>query len=180
MWQNNENKGGVLGDTFEMLSFKINEQTFGINIFKVKEIIRLTSYDKISALPNSHELVMGIKNVRDLIVPIIDIRKAIMASCSDSVVEGFLLILEINNQVHGIIVNEVINIEHVAWSDIAPPPHAFLKKGYISSVAKHNKQVIGILDVEKVIGLIQGEDCTEFKKDIVGLGKNILVMNNSH
>lgn len=171
-------EGAFFGKTFEMLSFELSGQVFGINVFKVKEIVRLSSNERFTSLPYSHPYVRGLKNFRDFAVPVIDTNKAI-AKRKDYSEPKFLLILELANEVKGLMVDEVNIIEHVPWSDVEPAPKSVGRNSFVTSIAKVGEKTIPILDVEKIISAIEGESKADLITDDIGKGKSVLIVDDS-
>lgn len=133
----------------ELLIFQLgNDQLYGINVFKVKEII---SSIEISRVPQSHDIVVGVSNIRGTTVPIYDLSKGIGKEYLSREEKTFLILTEINQLQQGFLVSNVHKIINVSWNDMHPPPPGVGNDCYLTSITKFNNQLIEVIDVEKVL-----------------------------
>ncbi|QYJ91672.1 chemotaxis protein CheV [Shewanella halotolerans] len=140
----------------ELLLFRINAtQLFAINVFKVKEVVKLP---KLSALPGSHPSIKGVANIRGTSIPVIDLRAAIGFQPMNSDQEANLIITEYNRSVQGFMVGKVDHIINMTWSDIMPPPKSTGSHNYLTAITKVEvdgaTRLVSIIDVEKVLAEI--------------------------
>lgn len=127
---------------------------FGINVFKVKEVMVVP---KITPLPNMQDCLSGVVNVRGQSIPVINVPKYCdVASDEDPKI---LIITEYNRRIQGLLAHEVESIERIAWADIKPPP--------LTASADEQDLITGLyqvepgrslmlLDVEKVLSDVLG------------------------
>jgi len=169
----------AFGNTFEMLSFQIGNETFGINIFKVKEIVQISENEQLSRIPHSHSYIIGLKKIRDKVIPVFDTRKVISGKSTDTIDKKFLLVIEVSNSLRGLLVDNVTNISHIPWANVVPSPQIIGKKAYISSVVNIDSAVTAILDVEKILSEIDGNDTTPLNESSVGQGRSVLIVDDS-
>ncbi len=151
----NPNSGGVLeaneraGTRLELLLFKLSgPQTYGINVFKVQEVI---PYQPITAVPGSHPLVKGIATLRGVTMPIIDLSEAIGYSPLPDPRTSKIVITEYNRSVHGFLVDRVERIINTQWEEVQPRPKGTGRNSYTTAVTLVDGEMISILDVEKVL-----------------------------
>ncbi|SEG39996.1 chemotaxis protein CheV [Vibrio hangzhouensis] len=140
----------------ELLMFTLNSrQTFAINVFKVKEVLKLPA---LTQLPGSHPSIRGVASLRGESVPVIDLRRAIGFPTPNDSGDQNLIITEYNRSVQGFLVGEVKNIVNTAWTEIQPPPRTVGRSNYLTAITKveENQQVnlVEIIDVEKVLAEI--------------------------
>ncbi|ELR66013.1 Chemotaxis protein CheV [Photobacterium marinum] len=140
----------------ELLIFKLHtSQLFAINVFKVKEVVKLP---KLNSLPGSHPNITGVANIRGLSIPVINLRQAISMRHGEEEGECNLIITEYNRSVQGFLVGEVMNIENLTWRDIQPPPSQVGRNNYLTALTKLNRdgaeRLVSIIDVEKVLSEI--------------------------
>lgn len=140
----------------ELLLFKIHgDQLFGINVFKVREVIR-TPF--ISPVPKSDSRVVGVSDIRGHTMPMIDLAKSLglppvpMESYRDSLT----IVTEFNSSVQGFLVEDVDRIVHLRWEDILPPPDSLLSVNYLTGITRAQNQIVEIVDVEKVLAEVSG------------------------
>ncbi|ARD22648.1 chemotaxis protein CheV [Shewanella japonica] len=140
----------------ELLLFKISAtQLFAINVFKVKEVVKLPA---LSALPGSNNNISGVANIRGMSIPVINLRGAIGFSPMPVSEDCNLIITEYNRSVQGFLVGKVEHIVNMTWSDIMPPPKSAGANNYLTAITKLTEndveRLVSIIDVEKVLAEI--------------------------
>lgn len=172
----------------ELLLFNLNSrQVFAINVFKVREVIKVPPTIK---MPGSHPNIMGVASLRGVAVPIIDLRRAIgfPESKLDNQ-EQNLIITEYNRTVQGFLVGQVRNIINTAWTEIQPPPKSVGRANYLTAITQIKEQnqthIVEVIDVEKVLAEIIDYDVS-ISEDVLDheilpamVGRNILIVDDS-
>ncbi|MGR5324429.1 chemotaxis protein CheV [Vibrio sp. DNB22_17_1] len=172
----------------ELLLFTLNSrQLFAINVFKVKEVIKLPSLTK---LPGSHHNIRGVASLRGEAVPVIDLRASIgFPPLRGEAEEENLIITEYNRSVQGFLVGSVRNIINTAWTEIQPPPLTSGRSNYLTAITQvkdsDTSQIVEIIDVEKVLAEIVHYDVIisdgivdqELANALVG--RNVLIVDDS-
>jgi two-component system, chemotaxis family, chemotaxis protein CheV len=139
---------------FEMLLFSLgNKQKYGINVFKVQEVIQCPP---LTAVPNAHRIVRGIANMRGKTISIMDLSMAIGLKPISDTKNRYVIITEYNRSVQGFLVNSVDRIVNLTWKEILPPPKGLGTENYMTSVTKIEDKLVEIIDVEKVLAEIGG------------------------
>ncbi|MCK7548313.1 chemotaxis protein CheV [Marinobacter koreensis] len=147
----------------ELLLFRLRgRQTYGINVFKVKEVLQCP---KLSSIPQSRSVVRGVSNIRGETIPIIDLSMAIglPGIPAESLPTSFVIITEYNRKTQGFLVTGVDRIMNMNWEEILPPPKGTGRDVYLTAVTKVDDKLIEIIDVEKILSEFSplGEDVTE-------------------
>lgn len=140
----------------ELLLFRINStQLFAINVFKVKEVVKLPP---LNAMPGSHPHIFGVANIRGISIPVIDLRSAIGFKPVAPGDDANMIITEYNRSVQGFLVGKVEHIINMTWSDIMPPPKMAGRNNYLTAITRiehqGQSQLVSIIDVEKVLAEI--------------------------
>ncbi len=172
----------------ELLLFSLNSrQLFAINVFKVKEVLKVPTLTK---LPGSHHNIRGVASLRGESVPVIDLRQAIgfpPSRLEDQ--EENLIITEYNRTVQGFLVGQVRNIINTAWTEIQPPPRSSGHDSFLTAITRVKEDdvthIVEIIDVEKVLADIIHYDVsisdgvldTELMPIISG--RNVLIVDDS-
>lgn len=113
-----KNKAKIMEYDFKIVSFKIGGEYYGIDIMKVKEILKARKFTRI---PNSLDFVVGVLNLRGEIIPIIDIGKMFhLEGSADSEVKS-IIIIKIENLQLGLAVEQINHVIPLRRSDIQPP-----------------------------------------------------------
>ncbi|ADT86508.1 chemotaxis protein CheV [Vibrio sp. Vb2880] len=172
----------------ELLLFSLNSrQIFAINVFKVREVIKMP---KTTKMPGSHPNITGVASLRGDPVPIIDLRRAIGFPPSRlENPEQNLIITEYNRTVQGFLVGQVRNIINTAWTEIQPPPKSAGRANYLTAIThikeQDQTQIVEIIDVEKVLAEIIDYDVS-ISEEVLDpalvdemVGRNILIVDDS-
>ncbi|WP_127470431.1 chemotaxis protein [Thiomicrorhabdus aquaedulcis] len=141
----------------ELLLFTIRgKQLFGINVFKVREVIRTPD---ISPVPKSDARVVGVSYIRGKTMPMIDLAKALDLEAIDPTKYGetLTIVTEFNSSVQGFLVEDVDRIVHLRWEDILPPPDSLQNLNYLTGITRARDQIVEIVDVEKVLTEVSGK-----------------------
>ena len=140
----------------ELLLFTIRgSQLFGINVFKVREVIRTPP---ISQVPKSDPRVVGVSDIRGLTMPMIDLAKALDLEPIDpeNYQNSLTIVTEFNSSIQGFLVEDVDRIVHLRWEDILPPPPTLQGVNYLTGITRAQEQIVEIVDVEKVLVEVSG------------------------
>jgi len=167
----------------EILMFKLNgAQRFGINVFKIQEVIQCPP---LTEVPHSHQVVRGVANMRGKTIPILDLSMAIGRTPVADPQEAFIIVTEFNRSVQGFLVAKVDRIVNMNWEQIMPPPKGAGKDHYLTAVTQIDKELVEIIDVEKVLSEVIGmnEDIPQALLDEAGeeteVKPHILVADDS-
>lgn len=139
----------VGGNRLELLLFRIQgEQIYGINVFKVREVLQCPP---LTSLPNSHEVVRGVAHIRSSTIPVIDISMATGNTPLADPSESFVIIAEYSGKVQGFLVSSVERIVNLNWEEIHPPPKGAGANHYLTAVTHVDEKMVEILDVERIL-----------------------------
>jgi len=138
----------------ELLLFRLDsQQLFGINVFKVQEVIQCPP---LTQVPDSHPVVRGITNMRGRTITVMDLGKAIGCAGVDRPQDNFVVVTEYNQHVQGFLVGGVDRIVNMNWADILPPPKGIGNDNYLTAVTRVDGELVEIIDVEKVLAEVIG------------------------
>ncbi|GFM65809.1 chemotaxis protein CheV [Pseudomonas cichorii] len=133
----------------ELLLFRLDgKQLYGINVFKVKEVLQCP---KLTIMPKSSRIVRGVANIRGGTIPIMDLAMATGSTGMISLVNSFVIITEYNTKVQGFLVHSVERIVNMNWEEIHPPPKGTGRDHYLTAVTRVDNQLVEIIDVEKIL-----------------------------
>lgn len=136
----------------ELLLFKlVGRQRFGINVFKVREVLKCP---KLTPLPQQDRYIKGIAHIRGQTISVIDLSKATGGPAIEQTEESFIIISEYNRSVQGFLVAGVDRITTLSWADVMPPPEGAGKSSYLTAVTQIDNEMVSILDVEKILNEI--------------------------
>jgi len=147
----------------ELLLFELqNGQTFGINVFKVREAIPCP---ELTQMPQSHTVVRGVARIRGQAISIFDLSMAIGDEPTYDIENGFVIITEYNRTVQGFLVANINRIVNTSWEEILPAPAGIGDNSFLTAITKIDDKIVEIIDVEKVLAEVVGID-NEVSEDL--------------
>ncbi|GLX13039.1 MULTISPECIES: chemotaxis protein CheV [Pseudomonadaceae] len=133
----------------ELLLFRLDgPQLYGINVFKVKEVLQCP---KLTIMPKSSHVVRGVANIRGGTIPILDLSIATGKRPLADLNGSFVIITEYNTKVQGFLVRSVERIVNMNWEEIHPPPKGTGRDHYLTAVTRLDEKLVEIIDVEKIL-----------------------------
>ena len=134
----------------QVVGFRIGNETFGVRIGSVREIVRVP---EITAVPSAPETVEGVINLRGKIIPVMDLRKRFGQSDIQPDKKNRILVVELENKLVGLIVNATSEVLKIAPSEIEAPGNLFAEgeSSYVTGVGKLKGRLIILLDIAKLL-----------------------------
>jgi purine-binding chemotaxis protein CheW len=154
------NKDHASGDILQLVSFKIGDEEFGVDILQVQEINRMLD---ITRVPNAPDFVEGVINLRGRVIPVIDLRKRFNLQQRARDKDTRIIVVELSNKVVGFVVDAVSEVLRIPRDLTEPPPSLAvgINAEYITAVGKLEDRLLILLDLEKVISTEQKEQLAE-------------------
>ncbi|HXP00451.1 MAG TPA: chemotaxis protein [Luteibacter sp.] len=135
-----------------MLLFRLGDrQAFGINVFKVREVLRRP---RLERMPSMHDLVAGSFDYRGSTIPVIDLAAAMGYPPLASVDTAHLIVTEFSRSVQGFLVSDVDRIVHVDGANMAAPPAALGYGPRVNAVTRLDGDLLAVVDVEQVLASV--------------------------
>lgn len=125
------------------------KETFGINVFKVREVMRTP---EITAAPEMPDCVEGMVSLRGVLVPVVDLAKYV--GIASETPRGIMIVTEYNGHTQGFLVEAVDTILRLDWAQMRVPPEMLTAKmgGLVTAVTElPSNRLVMMLDVEKVL-----------------------------
>jgi len=133
----------------ELLLFRLGgQQLYGINVFKVKEVLPCPP---LNAIPGRNSMVRGVAHIRGGTLSIMDMNQAIGLSPLENIDRCFVIITEYNRTSQGFLVRGVDRIVNMNWGDVHPPPKGAGNSHYLTAVTEVEGKLVEIVDVEKIL-----------------------------
>lgn len=167
----------------EIVEFKIGSSFFGINVAKVREIIR---YCYITLMPNAHPCIQGVFKPRDTVIPVIDLPKYLNINHGQSIEKDHFLISHFNKNTVAFRVDSVVGIRRLSWGDMEKVDDSIYDEasGVVTGIVKANDRLISVIDFEKILTDISPKTGIQMS-DIASMGprqrndKPILIAEDS-
>lgn len=167
----------------ELLLFNLGgRQRYGINVFKVKEVLQCPP---LSEIPRRNPVIRGVAHIRGGTIPIMDMRQATGYSPLDDIENCFVIITEYNRSTQGFLVRGVERIVNMNWGDIHPPPKGAGRENYLTAVTEVEGSLVEIIDVEKILAEVSplpaevSADVIENSKHEITVCKHVLIADDS-
>ncbi|ACM22165.1 scaffold protein CheW associated with MCPs of classes 40H and 40+24H [Geotalea daltonii FRC-32] len=140
----------VTGELIQLVSFCLDHEEYGVNVLKVREIIRLLN---ITRVPNAPSYVDGVINLRGKVIPIISLRKKFNLPDAEIDKRTRIMVIESGSEMMGFIVDEVSEVIRISAHDIQPPPpvaNSTIDLDCMSGVVNQAERLLVLLDLEKM------------------------------
>ncbi|MEO5343755.1 MAG: chemotaxis protein CheW [Gammaproteobacteria bacterium SHHR-1] len=147
--------------TIQLVTFKLEEETYGVNVMQVQEVLRVT---EIAPVPGSPPYVLGIINLRGNVVTVIDTRNRFGLNPGEVTDNSRIVIIEGEGQVVGILVDSVAEVVELRESEIDVAPNVGNEETarYIQGVHTHKGNLLIVVDINKLLSDEEWADLGSF------------------
>ena len=137
-------------EVFQRVTFQLENETYGINVMQVQEILR---YSEIAAVPGAPDYVLGIINLRGNVVTVIDTRSRFGLMPTDVTDNSRIVIIEAEKQVIGILVDSVAEVVYLKKSEMEPAPNVGTEESsqFIQGVTSREDGLLILVDLNKLL-----------------------------
>lgn len=128
--------------------FKIGEETFGVEVYKVIEIL---GSQRVYSIPELPDFLAGVINVRGEVIPLLDLRKRFGVKSSND--EDHIILVKYDTEKIAILVEEIKDIVSLSSKEITSPPMIFkgLKRKYLTGLGKIDDRIIILLNIDDLL-----------------------------
>ena len=136
--------------TIQLVSFRLDQEEYGIEITKVQEIILMGD---ITRVPQTPEYIKGLINLRSTVIPILDLRLRFGLKWEGATDKTRIMVVNVGGKTIGIIVDAVSEVLRISQEQVAPPPPtvAGLGRDYLTGLVKLEKRLLILLDIDKIL-----------------------------
>jgi len=149
-------------ELIQLVSFMLADEEYGVEVLKVREIIRMPT---ITKMPNVPQHVEGIINLRGKVIPIISMRRRFNLMENENNNQTRIIIMDVAGSLTGFIVDSVSEVIRIHGSEIQPPPSLVLSGGigqeFITGVYNHAERLLIIMDIDRMFSDAERESFTE-------------------
>ncbi len=134
----------------QLVTFQVSRETYGIDIFKIQEVLH---FQKITTIPNAPEFVEGVIQVRNQVIPVVDLKKR-LGLTEHGASRKRIVILELGERPLGVIVDDVSKVLLLGESDYEPLPEAVVgnqDRACISRLAKTDDGLVIVIAPERIL-----------------------------
>jgi purine-binding chemotaxis protein CheW len=137
-------------ELIQLVSFNLDQEEYGVDVLKVREIIRMPI---VTRVPNTPPYVEGVINLRGKVVPIISMRKKFSLTESENDKQTRIMVMDMEGELMGFIVDAVSEVIRIPGSEIQPSP-AMVAGGIdqecIAGVINQAERLLVLLNLEKM------------------------------
>lgn len=144
------NAKGAEDPILQWVTFRLEDETYGINVMQVQEVLR---YTEIAPVPGAPSYVLGIINLRGNVVTVIDTRSRFGLPMAETTDHTRIVVIEVDNQVVGILVDAVAEVVYLRQSEIETTPNVGNEESakFIQGVCHKNDELLILVDLEKMM-----------------------------
>ncbi len=138
-------------ELIQLVSFKLEHEEYGVNVLKVREIIRMPS---ITRVPNTPNYIEGVINLRGKVIPIISMRKRFNLPDGEISSQTRIMVIDMEGELMGFVVDAVSEVIRIAESEIQPPPavvNSAVEQECLAGVINQTDRLLFFLNLEKLI-----------------------------
>ncbi len=138
-------------DDLQLVTFKLGDETFGVNVEQVREIVKL---EEITRVPRMPTFIEGVINLRGLITTVIDLGHRFGIDGRGHTANSRIIIAEIGENQLGLIVDSVKDVIRAPNKSVSQPPKTMASQvdaSFLTGICKLPKQLVMLLDLGKVL-----------------------------
>jgi purine-binding chemotaxis protein CheW len=137
-------------EVLQWVTYKLEEETYGINVMQVQEVLR---YTEIAPVPGAPAYVLGIINLRGNVVTVIDTRARFGLASAEVTDNSRIVIIEAEKQVIGILVDSVAEVVYLRSSEIDSAPNIGTEESakFIQGVSNREGELLILVDLNKLL-----------------------------
>ncbi|CAM4074588.1 chemotaxis protein CheW [Pseudoalteromonas ostreae] len=137
-------------EVLQWVTFKLESETYGVNVMQVQEILR---YTEIAPVPGAPSYVLGIINLRGNVVTVIDTRARFGLMSAEATDNSRVLIIEAEEQVIGILADSVAEVVYLRSSEIDSAPNIGTEESakFIQGVSNRDGELLILVDLNKLL-----------------------------
>jgi purine-binding chemotaxis protein CheW len=138
------------GELRQFISFSVGEEEYGLELLRVKEVIRIR---EITWLPKAPTFVKGIINLRGDVIPIIDLRAKFGLESRENSAATRVIVVEVDGRLMGMVVDSASQVVRIPADQIDPPPPVLggFSKEFITGVGKLDDKLIILLNTDAIL-----------------------------
>ncbi|MGF1739700.1 chemotaxis protein CheW [Vibrio profundum] len=137
-------------EVLQWVTFQLEEETYGINVMQVREVLR---YTEIAPVPGAPDYVLGIINLRGNVVTVIDTRSRFGLMEGEITDNTRIIVIESERQVIGILVDSVAEVVYLRSSEIDTTPSVGTDESskFIQGVSNREGKLLILVDLNKLL-----------------------------
>jgi purine-binding chemotaxis protein CheW len=149
-------------EEMQMLTFSLDNVSYGVNVHQVREV---KNFEGVTPVPYAPPYVKGVTNLRGEVIPVIDLRRRFGMAAEKGIEDNGIMVIVQDKHPIGVMVDSVMEVLTLQKKDIESNPDSLIadKSQAVIGVAKHEKDLIILLDLMKVVSKSDIEDIKQTK-----------------
>jgi purine-binding chemotaxis protein CheW len=145
-----ENRKGAAGEEKQFISFTVGAEQYGLELMRVKEVIRMRH---VTWLPKAPSCVKGVINLRGDVVPIVDLRDRFGLEPVEQTAMTRVIVLEVEERSVGIVVDSASQVMRLPADQFDLPPQIMgeVARDFITSVGKVGESLVIMIDTDRIL-----------------------------
>lgn len=139
----------LLTDEVQLVTFKVDNEEYGVPIMQVQEVIRLAA---IVRVPGAPAFVEGIMDLRGKVLPVVDLRRRFHLPTVEHTASSRIVVVNIADMTIGLIVDSITEVLRLPKSAIEPPPRivAGIESRFVQGIGRLDKRLLILLDLDRI------------------------------
>lgn len=142
--------GQAAAEGAQYITFQVADEEYGIDIQRIQEIIR---YRVLTRIPNSPDFVLGVLNLRGVVVPVIDLRCRFHMDRRETDKRTVIVVVEVQGRVMGLVVDSVNDVVAFEEDGVKPPPSfsSSIRTDFIEGMGESDGKFIVLLAIDRLL-----------------------------
>ncbi len=138
-------------ESMQLVSFHLADETYGVEITTIREIILMCEITKV---PQTPHYIEGLINLRSSVIPVMDLRTFFGLPTGELTDASRIMVINVGERTMGVVVDGVDEVLRIQRDEIAPPPPtvACLGRDYLNGLVRLEEELLILLDIEKILG----------------------------
>jgi purine-binding chemotaxis protein CheW len=157
------------GELRQFISFSVGEEEYGLELLRVKEVIRVR---EVTWLPKAPSFVKGIINLRGDVIPIIDLRDKFGLETREQTSQTRVIVVEVEGRLMGMVVDSASQVVRIPADQIDPPPPVVggFSREFITGVGKLEDRLVILLNTDAVLTMEEKAALSSIDSSLPGEG----------
>ncbi len=136
--------------TTQIVSFRLANEEYGVDIMRVQEIILV---GQITKMPEVPDYICGLINLRGHVIPIVDLRRRFGLPIKENDEHTRIIVMNVENKTTGMVVDAVNEVLRISPDQIEPPPSSIagIDHAYITGLVKFEEKLLVLLNIENIL-----------------------------
>jgi purine-binding chemotaxis protein CheW len=143
-------QSGDAADVSQILTFRLGDEVYGVDILRVQEI---KGYTAVTKIPNQPSYIKGVMNLRGTIVPIVELRTKVGMETIDYTAHTVIVVVVLQDRIMGFVVDSVSDVLNISRQDIQAPPEfgAKVDVSFLNGIAKCGNNLVALLNIDRLL-----------------------------